>query len=296
MENKDASDVVNNVTNLTTTSVPSAVESRENYRYTKIDCLDEDTPIPGQTYVLLSFISPEGIMNCNIRGIKVRGVYGDIDRANKAAEKLSKIDKNHHIFVGEMGKWMPWDPTEKQVEEEKFQDEKLDAIMKRTHEAELKTGDLNELVGRHKEKMEVKELEHENRVKQSVKQAAVEYKKSIEEQRKAAEQQPTDDSAAPANPPPKTTTDYNSAKSSRDKEAIKERLRKKIEENRQKQASQPAKSVPSAADIKARTEHLQKESERLATKEFDVETLKTEKAKLDATLQKMKEAYNAPSA
>ena len=38
-------------------------------KYTKVDNLDEDS-FAG--FYLVSFISPEGIMNCNVRGLKLR--------------------------------------------------------------------------------------------------------------------------------------------------------------------------------------------------------------------------------
>ena len=52
-------------------------------------------------YVILS---PEGIRNCNVRGLKIRGVYNTQEEANKRAEYLQKIDPNFHVFVGEVGK------------------------------------------------------------------------------------------------------------------------------------------------------------------------------------------------
>ena len=46
-------------------SFPETTYEQDLEKYTKIDNLDEDK---GQEmYVLVSFASPEGIMNCNIR-------------------------------------------------------------------------------------------------------------------------------------------------------------------------------------------------------------------------------------
>ena len=49
----------------------------------KIDHLKEDEPIPGQKFVCLSFVSPEGIRNCSVRGVKVRGVFSTYDEAKE---------------------------------------------------------------------------------------------------------------------------------------------------------------------------------------------------------------------
>jgi len=73
-------------------------DNNATYKYTMIDCLDEDAPIPGQRFALLSFISPARLMNCNITGLKVRGVYEDYAKAQKAADKLNKVDKIVRYF------------------------------------------------------------------------------------------------------------------------------------------------------------------------------------------------------
>ena len=63
-----------------------------------VDLLEEDKPIAGQKFVCLSFVSPEGLMNCNTRGIKIRGTYNTYEQAKKACELLNKKDKYFEIF------------------------------------------------------------------------------------------------------------------------------------------------------------------------------------------------------
>ena len=127
----------------------------------KVDYLDVDNPINGQSYVCMSFLSPESVMQdknafivskflqsvcksqdmefdkvmgqykdfiykheeslqkdydeknsfrTNVRGVKVRGVYQSKEEANARASKLHKTDSNFHVFVGQVGYWLPWDP------------------------------------------------------------------------------------------------------------------------------------------------------------------------------------------
>jgi hypothetical protein len=81
------------------------------------DYLDEDKPIKNQLYCCLSLLTPNSFpenvrdtfKNTPIMGIKVRGVYATVDEAQKRATYLQKVDKIHHIFVGEVGKWLPFD-------------------------------------------------------------------------------------------------------------------------------------------------------------------------------------------
>jgi hypothetical protein len=89
-------------------------------KYTLVDPdnLDEDEPIRGQEFCLMSFMSPEGIMNCNVRAVKFRGAFSNIEDAKKRAKELEKKDKYFKIFIGETGKWLDFDPPSSRVEEE----------------------------------------------------------------------------------------------------------------------------------------------------------------------------------
>jgi hypothetical protein len=77
----------------------------------QVDNLTEDPIIQGQQFVCLSFVSPEGIKNCQIRALKVRGVYSSYEEAQKRAKELQEIDPDFNVFIGEVGKWLPWDPN-----------------------------------------------------------------------------------------------------------------------------------------------------------------------------------------
>lgn len=95
-----------------------------------IDYLDEDTPISGQSWVCISFLSPEGIKNCNIRGVKIRGVYSTKKQADKRVKELQITDPDFDIFVGEVGKWLPWNPDPNDAEDQVYQETQLNDLMK----------------------------------------------------------------------------------------------------------------------------------------------------------------------
>jgi hypothetical protein len=98
-----------------------------------IDYLTEDEPITkpyAQNWVCLSFLSPEGVRNCNIRGLKVRGVYATKSEADARANELAQIDPDFHIFVGEIGKWLEFDPSAESVEDQIYQEKELNDLMK----------------------------------------------------------------------------------------------------------------------------------------------------------------------
>lgn len=95
-----------------------------------IDYLDEDTPIPGQLFVCMSFLSPEGIRNCTTRGVKVRGVYSSYEQACDRCKELQEKDGDFDVHVGEMGKWLAWDPDPNSAKDQVYQEKELNDLMK----------------------------------------------------------------------------------------------------------------------------------------------------------------------
>ena len=65
----------------------------------------------------------------SMRGIKVRGVYNTREEAENRAKSLSRNDSSFHVFVGQVGYWLPWDPCADNVEKEVFQNEQLNELM-----------------------------------------------------------------------------------------------------------------------------------------------------------------------
>lgn len=96
------------------------------------DYLTEDTIVPdGQKYVCISFLSdPENKTSLN--GIKIRGVFSTLEAASEHAKNLQNIDKYFNVFVGEVGKWLPYDPvpTSDQAGSPEYAQEQLNNLMK----------------------------------------------------------------------------------------------------------------------------------------------------------------------
>jgi DNA repair exonuclease SbcCD ATPase subunit len=95
-----------------------------------IDHLNEDKPIPGQMWACVSFLSPEGIKNCSVRGLKIRGVFGTRKEADEHAVELQKYDPDFHVFVGEVGKWLPYNPEVDEIEDQVYQEKELNDLMR----------------------------------------------------------------------------------------------------------------------------------------------------------------------
>jgi len=129
-----------------------------------VDLLDEDEPIKDQKFVCLSFLSPENIEpsirpTSTLRGLKVRGCFDTYEKACERAKELREKDKIFDVFVGEVGKWLPWDNREK-VQEENYAEKEL-----------------NDLMRAHKENQELSRKEMEERKKHAINESKKSAKK-----------------------------------------------------------------------------------------------------------------------
>lgn len=107
--------------------------NKESDKYKYVDYLTEDVPLEGQQFVCLSFISPEGIKNCKTRGLKVRGVYHTEEEAKARCEELNAIDPDFDVFIGEVGKWLPWNPDPTESKNQVYREKELNEIVQGHH-------------------------------------------------------------------------------------------------------------------------------------------------------------------
>jgi hypothetical protein len=71
-----------------------------------------------------------------IRGVKVRGVYANQGEAQIRAKKLQQSDKRHDILIGDVGKWLAWDPSPHQIPSQEYANDQLNSLMKAYSENE----------------------------------------------------------------------------------------------------------------------------------------------------------------
>lgn len=109
----------------------------------KTDYLTEDTSLlpKNQSYVCLSFLTPTKEDKATLSGIKIRGVFRDYEEACEHAKKIQNVDKYHNVFVGEMGKWLAFDPDPDSefVKDSEYANQKLNSIMKNYQENQEKS-------------------------------------------------------------------------------------------------------------------------------------------------------------
>jgi hypothetical protein len=70
----------------------------------------------------------------SMRGLKVRGVYDTYKEATVRAQVLRRKDPTFHVFVGQVGYWLPWDPECESVPEQEYQEGQLNELVKKYKE------------------------------------------------------------------------------------------------------------------------------------------------------------------
>jgi hypothetical protein len=99
----------------------------------------------------------ENSFQTSVRGLKIRGVFATQDEAEIKSKNLRDNDKNHDIYVGPVGVWVPWDPDAYKTGRIEHMEDELNAL--------------------HKEKIKNEELakkEFEERVRETKKKAIME--------------------------------------------------------------------------------------------------------------------------
>lgn len=72
-----------------------------------------------------------------VRGLKVRGVFDTRQEADNKAKELQRQDRSFHVFVGQVGYWLPWDPCADRVQDEEYLEEELNTMMRKYKENEI---------------------------------------------------------------------------------------------------------------------------------------------------------------
>ena len=80
----------------------------------------------------------ENKFQTSVRGVKIRGVYNSQEEANKRASELQRLDRNFNVYVGQVGYWMPWDPSPSDVAENVYLEKELNDLMKNYKQNQVK--------------------------------------------------------------------------------------------------------------------------------------------------------------
>lgn len=93
-----------------------------------------------QKFACLSFFEGKDKNDKNLRYIRVGGVFNDYDKAYNHAKEINQVDHHHNVFVGELGKWLPFDTPDSTefVEHVEYANKQLNEIMDGYHKNQEK--------------------------------------------------------------------------------------------------------------------------------------------------------------
>jgi small GTP-binding protein len=118
----------------------------------------------------------------NVRGVKVRRSFATVEEAQVMAKVFQRKYPKDNLYIGKVGAWLPWDPSEHLMPEVEYAEKEL-----------------NELMRRYKENEANKEIffaeERESKIK-----AQKEENERRKRENAAAQQKALEDASAPVHP------------------------------------------------------------------------------------------------
>ena len=114
----------------------------------------------------------------NVRGVKVRRCFPTVEEAQIMAKVLQRKYPKDNLYIGKVGAWLPWDPSEHLMPEVEYAEKEL-----------------NELMRRYKENESNKEIFFAEQREESIK-----AQKEENERRRKQNQQALEDASKPVHP------------------------------------------------------------------------------------------------
>ena len=72
----------------------------------------------------------------NVRGVKVRRSFATVEEAQIMAKVFQRKYPKDNLFIGKVGAWLPWDPSEHLMPEVEYAEKELNELMRRYKENE----------------------------------------------------------------------------------------------------------------------------------------------------------------
>jgi len=72
----------------------------------------------------------------NVRGVKVRRAFASVEEAQVMAKVFQRKYPKDNIYIGKVGCWLPWDPSEHLMPEVEYAEKELNELMRKYKENE----------------------------------------------------------------------------------------------------------------------------------------------------------------
>jgi len=73
----------------------------------------------------------------NVRGVKIRRVFANLEECQTFAKVMQKRYPNDNLYIGKIGAWLPWDPSEHVMPEVEYAEKELNELMRKYKENEV---------------------------------------------------------------------------------------------------------------------------------------------------------------
>jgi len=73
----------------------------------------------------------------NVRGVKVRRVFSNLEEAQMFTKVLQRKYPRDNLYIGKVGCWLPWDPSENVMPEVEYAEKELNEMMRKYKENEV---------------------------------------------------------------------------------------------------------------------------------------------------------------
>jgi hypothetical protein len=107
----------------------------------------------------------------NVRGVKVRRVFANLEEAQMYSKVLQRKYPRDNLYLGKVGCWLPWDPSEHMMPEVEYAEQELNEMMRKYKENEVNKDIFFD--ERKQEKIEDQKKENEKRRKEMQEQKSV---------------------------------------------------------------------------------------------------------------------------
>jgi hypothetical protein len=73
----------------------------------------------------------------NVRGVKLRRVFANLEECQTYAKVLQRKFPRDNLYIGKVGCWLPWDPSEHMMPEVEYAEKELNELMRKYKENEV---------------------------------------------------------------------------------------------------------------------------------------------------------------
>jgi hypothetical protein len=98
----------------------------------------------------------------NVRGVKVRRVFANLEECQTFARVMQKRYPNDNLYIGKIGAWLPWDPSEHMMPEVEYAEKELNELMRKYKENEVN----REIFFEEEKSEKIKQQREENKKRQ----------------------------------------------------------------------------------------------------------------------------------